>query len=103
MVSLSKQKDDGVEIIIVVLSRLTNREKRDAIRKSWAQDQRMFKNIRVVFLIGSEDTFLPDLSREAAIYGDIIQEHFADNYINLTIKSLMMLKWFHNTCSGKIV
>lgn len=31
-------------------------------------------------------------------YGDIIQETFHDTYNNLTIKSVMMLKWVTNYC-----
>lgn len=31
-------------------------------------------------------------------YGDIIQERFIDDYNNLTIKSVMMLKWVTTNC-----
>lgn len=37
---------------------------------------------------------------ENSIYDDIIQEGFIDSYNNLTIKSVMMLKWVHHHCSS---
>ena len=30
-----------------------------------------------------------------------MQEDFVDSYANLTVKSLMMLKWFSQSCSDK--
>lgn len=35
---------------------------------------------------------------ESQRYGDIIQEGFLDSYANLTIKSVMLLKWFTQAC-----
>lgn len=38
------------------------------------------------------------LDEESRKYGDILQEDFLDTYVNLTIKSLFMLKWFSGSC-----
>uniref|UniRef100_A0A182Y6R4 Galectin domain-containing protein n=1 Tax=Anopheles stephensi TaxID=30069 RepID=A0A182Y6R4_ANOST len=38
---------------------------------------------------------------ESEVYGDIIQESFIDSYNNLTLKTIMMLKWVTNNCDGK--
>jgi beta-1,3-galactosyltransferase 1 len=35
---------------------------------------------------------------ESLKHGDIIQEDFLDSYANLTVKSLMLLKWFTQGC-----
>lgn len=34
-------------------------------------------------------------------HDDIIQERFIDSYNNLTLKSVMMLKWVNNHCGEK--
>lgn len=33
--------------------------------------------------------------------GDIIQENFVDSYNNLTLKTVLMLKWTNRNCAGK--
>lgn len=42
------------------------------------------------------------LINESEIYGDIIQESFIDSYNNLTLKTIMMLKWVNNNCDGRV-
>ncbi|XP_058444076.1 uncharacterized protein LOC131425854 [Malaya genurostris] len=39
---------------------------------------------------------------ESEVYGDIIQESFIDTYNNLTLKTIMMLKWVVNNCDTKV-
>ncbi|XP_058057345.1 uncharacterized protein LOC131208569 [Anopheles bellator] len=39
---------------------------------------------------------------ESETHGDIIQESFIDSYNNLTLKTIMMLKWVTNNCDGKV-
>ena len=36
---------------------------------------------------------------ESRTYGDILQEDFVDSYMNLTLKSVMGLKWASTYCS----
>lgn len=59
--------------------------------------------IRIVFLIGqTENNETQDrIFEEARLHNDVIQESFLDTYNNLTLKSVMMLKWIHNNCVGK--
>jgi hypothetical protein len=38
------------------------------------------------------------LTNESQNYGDILQESFLDSYANLTLKSVMLLKWFTREC-----
>ncbi|XP_039451236.1 beta-1,3-galactosyltransferase 2-like [Culex pipiens pallens] len=42
------------------------------------------------------------LLNESEVYGDIIQESFIDSYNNLTLKTIMMLKWVNNNCDGRV-
>ena len=38
------------------------------------------------------------LAEEQENFGDLVQEDFLDSYANLTIKSVMLLKWFTQSC-----
>lgn len=42
--------------------------------------------------------FQDDIMRESLKHKDLIIENFIDSYHNLTIKSIMMLKWIKNNC-----
>uniref|UniRef100_A0A182NR88 RING-type E3 ubiquitin transferase n=1 Tax=Anopheles dirus TaxID=7168 RepID=A0A182NR88_9DIPT len=58
------------------------------------------------FNVGSGGAELQDetqlrIVNESEVYGDIIQESFIDSYNNLTLKTIMMLKWVTNNCDGK--
>lgn len=59
--------------------------------------------IKVAFLVGqtlSNET-QQRIVAESDIYGDVIQESFLDSYNNLTLKTIMMLKWVNGTCCDK--
>ena len=58
--------------------------------------------LQVVFLVGQQvnSTHQEQLQSEADQYGDIVQEAFIDTYANLTVKSLMLLKWFTQHCDN---
>ena len=57
----------------------------------------------MVFLLGKLTNNSADikLTYESDTFGDILQEEFIDSYANLTIKSLMLLKWFQQNCDGE--
>lgn len=67
-------------------------------------------DFKLVFLLGlppfKNDSDVQDrIEEEIDKYGDVIQEGFTDSYNNLTLKSIMMLKWINNNCneSGKLL
>lgn len=41
------------------------------------------------------------INQESDYFGDIVQESFLDSYNNLTLKSIMMLKWVTTNCVDK--
>ena len=45
---------------------------------------------------GDDEVLLGEISEESQEFGDILQENFIDSYLNLTVKSMMMLKWFNS-------
>ncbi|KAL4712251.1 hypothetical protein ACJJTC_011112 [Scirpophaga incertulas] len=62
---------------------------------------------KLVFLLGqpysSNDTEVQSkIDEEVTKYGDVIQEGFIDSYNNLTLKSIMMLKWITNKCNDSV-
>lgn len=60
--------------------------------------------IRVVFLVGQTEnsTIQERIVHESQTHDDMIQESFYDSYYNLTLKSVMMVKWVvTNGCEGK--
>ena len=73
---------------------------RSAIRQTWANISELPRNVKVVFILGQADNATQQfkIQEESNKYGDIVQESFVDTYQNLTIKSLMLLKWFEQNC-----
>lgn len=59
--------------------------------------------VRTVFLVGrtQNNETHAQLINESRLYDDLIQEDFMDTYNNLTIKTLMMLKWVNTNCADK--
>lgn len=67
--------------------------------------------VKMVFLLGqtqyayTEEEYTDEvqnrINQESESYGDILQEGFLDTYNNLTLKSIMLLKWVTNNCDDK--
>ena len=85
---------------------MSNFQERQAIRDSWGNDQDLPRGTRVIFLlghVGNESSPLQiNVTKESEIHGDILQEDFIDSYANLTVKSLMLLKWFSQSCYNQV-
>ncbi|KAH3839463.1 hypothetical protein DPMN_112894 [Dreissena polymorpha] len=104
MISPDRLCDGGrVNLLIVVLSSVTNRLARESIRSTWGSlCNSMNSIIRLAFVIGNNlnknDNFL--LLEESGKFNDIIQADFRDTYANLTYKTMTGLKWSHTHCSN---
>lgn len=88
-------------LLVIVCSAVDNFDSRNAIRQSWGSES-MVDNatVRVTFLLGQTEnqTTQAKLFAENQLHDDIIQERFIDSYNNLTLKSVMLLKWVNNHC-----
>lgn len=75
---------------------------RQAIRETWG-DENNFKGIKIatLFLLGKNaDPVLNQMvEQESQIFHDIIVEDFIDSYHNLTLKTLMGMRWVATFCS----
>lgn len=71
------------------------------IRTSW-MSRSITPRMRVIFLTGysSNQTVNEQLKEESQLYGDIVQESFMDTYKNLTLKTMMGIKWATKYCSN---
>lgn len=59
--------------------------------------------VKVVFLVGqtTSNETQAQIGLESEQYGDVIQESFLDSYNNLTLKTIMMLKWVTVNCGDR--
>ncbi|KAJ1141895.1 hypothetical protein NDU88_008223 [Pleurodeles waltl] len=94
-----------VHLLIVVKSLIEQYDRREAIRRTWGQEEENGeKNIRTLFLLGTTSlgkdhrTLQRLIQQEDQIYGDILQWDFLDTFFNLTLKEVNFLKWFHTYC-----
>ncbi|XP_020279121.1 beta-1,3-galactosyltransferase 1-like isoform X2 [Pseudomyrmex gracilis] len=91
-------------LLIIVCSAVANQEARTAIRSTWANKYNLDNlynfTVKVAFLLGQSDndTLNNLIVEESSQYNDIVQERFLDTYNNLTLKSVMMLKWVMSNC-----
>ncbi|KOC66447.1 Beta-1,3-galactosyltransferase 1 [Habropoda laboriosa] len=91
-------------LLIVICSAVTNFKARTAIRNTWANknnlDSTYNSTVKIAFLLGQSDndTLNNIIVEESHKNNDIIQETFYDTYNNLTLKSVMILKWVTSNC-----
>lgn len=59
--------------------------------------------VKIVFLIGQTGSNMTQMKiyEESEMHNDLIQESFLDSYNNLTLKTVMMLKWVNGSCADK--
>lgn len=77
------------------------------IKENLPENDNTEPEFKVVFLLGlpvndNDTTIQNKIIEESEKYGDIIQEGFIDSYNNLTLKSIMMLKWITNNCKNSV-
>ncbi|XP_050023150.3 beta-1,3-galactosyltransferase 5-like [Dermacentor andersoni] len=88
-------------VLIGVVSTTDHFEARAAIRDTWGGTALKMDFI-VVFLLGK--TLDQEVQRKVfaqqGLYGDIVQGDFLDAYRNLTYKTVMLIRWARERCSG---
>jgi hypothetical protein len=92
------------EILIFIMSNTkTSGEalnKREVARKTWVAEAIKY-NITVFFVFAETENnnTQRELEEESLKYNDIIQFGFIDNYYNLTLKQISVLRWVRRKCS----
>jgi beta-1,3-galactosyltransferase 1 len=97
-----------IELAICVVITHDNHIGRTVVRETWGNYSKdPGNNAVLVFFVGSNGDFTNNSQRiekqrkiqeESFIYGDIVQEDFIDAYVNLSIKSVSVLKWIKLFC-----
>ncbi len=101
--NICKRHTDNKDIflLIIVLSSTTERNQRDAIRRTWGNVTVIDgKRVARIFLLGKSmnKTVEEKVAEENDQHRDICKEDFLDTYVNLTLKTLMGLRWAYAFC-----
>lgn len=99
------KNDDGsdrpVFFLVFIMSIHKNFDQRNAIRRTWGSPQEIDgKKIVTLFLLAKNNNPLhqPLVEQESKQYHDILMEDFVDTYKNLTLKTMMGMKWASIFC-----
>ena len=92
---------DVTTLLVAVPSEPANFAKRQAVRNTWANPV-FFGQVRLVFMLGTtlNASLNERVRKESAYFNDIVQEDFIDAYKNLTLKTIMIMKWTAEYCSN---
>ncbi|XP_029912321.1 beta-1,3-galactosyltransferase 2-like [Myripristis murdjan] len=77
---------------------------RDAIRRTWGKETlvkgELVKTLFLLGLPGGDDAEQKQqkLRGENLLYNDLIQSNFMDTYLNLTIKTMVIMDWLATRC-----
>ena len=101
--------DEQTEMVIIVHSSASFTDRRRAIRRTWGSvvnggewphNRTIGLNLKLAFIFGlhKDPAWNAHLRRENEELGDVIQGDFLDTYKNMTLKSLLGLKWVTEKC-----
>ena len=98
--------ENDIFLLMMVKSACGLKDRRDAIRKTWGDENwakvNLGVNIRRFFLLGdcTSDELRKAVAEEDKEYGDILQWNFFDSFRNLTLKDCLFLQWYARYCEG---
>lgn len=74
-------------------------QRRQVIRRTWAREATKYK-MRVLFVMGVPRDLAIErsLKAEADLNHDLLQFNFIEDYYNLTLKAVSLLKWSYRHC-----
>nr|XP_055073247.1 beta-1,3-galactosyltransferase 2-like [Misgurnus anguillicaudatus] len=77
---------------------------RNAIRSTWGNETTVRgKTVLTLFIVGlrdgpSSNETQQQLQEESRQHGDLLQSNFMDSYVNLTIKTMVIMDWLATRC-----
>ena len=103
MCSESEDVPKGTYLLIMVHCHPAHKERRHAIRETWARIVCNYDNaahVSLVFVLGISirDKDNTKVKTEAKLYRDIIMGNFSDTYQTLSTKSMFSLRWATTYC-----
>ncbi|KTG34023.1 hypothetical protein cypCar_00025317 [Cyprinus carpio] len=88
-------------LVLLISTNHKEFDARQAIRETWG-DENMFGDVRILtlFLLGysTEPVLNQMVEQESQIFHDILVEDFVDSYHNLTLKTIMGMRWVTSFC-----
>ena len=91
-----KKNLENIDVIFGVKTTLNQKEKRDAVRRTFG-NATLYKDhfrAKFVFLVARKNDFSDDwIADEAEEYDDILYGSYQDSYWNLTFKDSMLFTW----------
>ncbi|XP_045927319.1 N-acetyllactosaminide beta-1,3-N-acetylglucosaminyltransferase 3-like [Micropterus dolomieu] len=101
--------DESADIflLLVIKSPPLNYDRREVLRKTWAQD-RLHNGVWIkrIFISGTSSTGLGKtklnklLALEQEEHNDILQWDFNESFLNLTLKQILFLDWMERNCQN---
>lgn len=89
-------------VVILVFTRANSFHRRQIIRQTWGSQVKKISSVKMFFVIGKTKnanvSFQNQVVNENNRFKDLIQFDFIDDYYNLTLKSLAMLRWSMTNC-----
>lgn len=76
-------------------------DRRQTTRNTWAKEA-VNNSLKVIFVIGlpEDEETQEELENESDEYNDMLQFGFNDNYYNLTLKAISILRWITRNCKN---
>ncbi|XP_034388724.1 beta-1,3-galactosyltransferase 2-like [Cyclopterus lumpus] len=94
-------KTEAPFLVLMVPVAPNNAAARDAIRQTWAQDSVVQGQVVLtLFMLGLSGVadVQEELRQENLQHRDLIQSDFMDTYLNLTIKTMVIMDWLATHC-----
>ncbi|XP_051986849.1 beta-1,3-galactosyltransferase 1 [Xyrauchen texanus] len=97
----TKCKSKTPFLVLLISTNHKEFDARQAIRETWG-DENTFSDVRILtlFLLGfsTEPVLNQMVEQESQIFHDILVEDFVDSYHNLTLKTVMGMRWVYSFC-----
>lgn len=100
-----RQNSADVFLLLVIKSSPVNYDRREVLRKTWAEEQMYYGvHVRRIFIVGTSETGFQKtklnnlLKIENKEHKDILQWDFSDSFFNLTLKQILFLEWMERRC-----
>ena len=91
-----------VFLLMLVATAPSNFNLSKAVRETWASPKEVDgERIVTMFLLGKTNDLRQQylVNKESESFHDVLQENFVDSYRNLTLKTMMGMKWASWFCS----
>ena len=94
--------NEGVFMLVMIMTAPGETERRNLIRATWANVTHVLgRRVVTIFLLGksTDETKEEFVTKENEVFRDICKKDFLDTYRNLTLKTMMGLRWVDSFCN----